>query len=269
MPLYINGTGSSLGDTLALAEPLQTSASILYVHHSNTSGTYIGTPEQPYATLETAEAAAVNGSIIVLMDGHTETVDDVTINTEVTVVGAGLSGGLPTVLLSSAVGAQTSFQIAANNVQFRNIRFPKRELTSGQNRIYGTGLTGFSMRGCYMERSLTDEGSFLELNACIATKLDSCSLVSVALAGTTTGAVPMLFTGLSPGLTMDGCVFDGGAYGFPSGIALQMGTAEQMYMTGLRVLNTSLLRGSDVEIVGAQGFFHVGVATGSSRVNWT
>jgi hypothetical protein len=270
MPFYPNGTGSQLGDTLALAEPLVTSDDVVYVHHTASAPDAVGTPERPYATLPDAVAAALESdhhTIVVMMDGHTETMAPITISAEMTIIGAGSSSGLPTVKISFTNGASPGLAITGDNVEFRNIWFPVRSVESLRDRIYMNGVSGTQIRGCYFEYNENDHGSPVHGFNTTATTMESCTFISTAASPPDGANEAVRFAGGTAGLVMSSCVFDGGPYGFAQGVAAIIGATGDV--TGLRGLNISLLRGADIFVANAAlGYFNVAVSTGSARVRW-
>ncbi len=270
--VYPNGMGASLGDALGLAEPLLTSASVIYVHHSGTSSN--GTPERPYATLLEAMAVVNGGSgdqIVALMDGHAETIasaSPVTVSVPgVTIAGLGASSGLPTVALTFNIPSADPFVVAANDFELRNVKLlPGTGFAN--NRLYATGVSRIAMRGCYVECG-TDQAATVKFSDCLGVTLESCTFVSVATSLPTSSMVHGLeLSGASGiGYYLNSCVFDGGAYGFYNGIAAVIGTAEAN-TEALRILNLSLLRGADLQLNDMFGWVNPAVSTGSAKVTW-
>ena len=119
-----NGCGESTGDELCTSRPLllPTSNSVWYVNSA--TGTDAVSPagknrEKPLATLAQAITNAQANDIIVLMDGHAEsTTSFMTLSTAgVKIVGAGSSGGIPTVTFTFGTGGGISLDGAGNEIR--------------------------------------------------------------------------------------------------------------------------------------------------------
>lgn len=266
--IYPNGLGSSLGNELLTREPLYTSATVYYVHATDGDDTNAGTErKQPLATLAAAVTAASDDDIIVLLDGHAETLTSAqTVSERLTIVGEGRSNSKPTVKLTNNQSAASLLTITGNNVELRNIWFEEESQANTQSRIVVTG-TDFRMVDCYVECNENDNdtsGGVVSFAAGWANaRIENTTFISTAT-DSTDGPAPAVDVDAGNQFEMDGVVFDGGTAGFLDGVAFETGTVAVLR---LKCTNISLLRGADAAISGsATGFFMPTTTTGSARV---
>lgn len=255
MPYHPNGLGQSLGDSLVISPggPIYTSGKVWYVSSSTGNSGYDGrNDKRPLDTLANAQTAASSGDVIVLMDGHAETLTSkLTISKELIIVGGGQSDGKPTVKFTNNQAADHLFDITADNVQLRNIWF-EEESQSNSAPTLATSGKGFRMVGCYMELdgNTTDCGLLLEQTTDELAFLHNCTFVSTA---TTISSVPdtaIRVNDTSMTLWAVGVTFDGGTYGFEAGYAYDEDQAAAS--PDARVFDDlTLLRGADMRFIGA------------------
>lgn len=241
------GLGESLGDDLIINGPLVHTGQVWWV--SSDTGSDAASPRgleraRPLATLAQAVSNAAAGDIIVLMDGHSETISSaVAVNKRLVIVGSGQASGIPTVQLS-VTGNIEMLSITATQVELRNIRFLKRVTASANTKI-DAGSDGFRMIGCYVECGDNDTGPGVRLTGNYSS-VRGTTFLSVA-----TAASSAPDEGLRPvadfGPYIDDCVFDGGEHGWLNGWAIDQ-DGEGGPVTGFRAQNLSLLRGSDVRL---------------------
>jgi hypothetical protein len=258
-----NGIGQLLGDDLVTGEPLITGGSIWYVHSTNgvdSAGYGVG-EENPMATLAYAVAAAVAGDIIVLLDGHNET-----ITTEVTlslaalvVVGAGKDGNnRPTVKLKwDTSSGDGTIQVTAADIEIRNVWF---EVHTSFSVGYHLSMesAGWRLKDCVFECSTLLSATSVQSSASGEAKY--CEWISTE---TNLSAPPV--TGLNQtagALILDSCIFDGGISPWSNAAFSQESALP------LRVRNPSLLNGADFKINSSSNFYMLGgIFTGNSEVN--
>lgn len=263
---YPNGTGQALGDMLATCRPLRTSGNIWYVNSA--TGSDAASPRgeneaRPLATLGQAITNCAQGDIIVLMDGHAETLAaDNVIPANTTVVAGGLSGGLPTVKIAFDA---THILTLGTRARIHNVWFQTRTSAGSNNRVQCAGSN--VVRGCYWECSATDTGPGLVINSG-SCRIESCTFVSTATSSASQpeSALKTLTESTMTGLRMVGVVFDGGTSGFSNFYAcdLSFGEIDEMELEAI-----SLLRGADMKCNSAStGFVNVGQATGGARLDW-
>lgn len=269
MPMYSNGIGESTGDTLATCEPLYTSGDIWYVKSS--TGVDAASPRgrdatRPLATIAQAHTNAANGDIIVLLDGHTETVSALTVSKNVIFVGSGSSSSLPTVKLTPAAADAVVFTISAAGVQFRNVWFEERTATSTYP-VISVAAANFKMIGCYCQLGAYDADTVRFESGGDSARIESTTFVSTATALTAQPTSACRVVAAVSDFEMDGVVFDGGAYGFALPGAFD---STNSAITRLRAQSISLLRGADMSINGSTtGWVNTQTVTGSSRLVWT
>lgn len=263
---YPNGTGQALGDILATCRPLRTSGNIWYVNSA--TGSDAASPRgendaRPLATLGQAITNAAQGDIIVLMDGHAETLSaDTTIPANTTVVGGGLSGGLPTVKIAFDA---THILALSTRARLHNVWIQTRTSAGSNNRVQCAGSN--VVRGCYFECSATDTGPGLVING------DNCRVETTTFVSTATSSASQPESALKTAteavmtvLRMVGVVFDGGTSGFSNFYACDLGFGE---IDEMELEQISLLRGADMKCNAAStGFVNIAQATGGARVDW-
>lgn len=265
-----NGIGETLGDSLVVNKPLEVSGNIWYV--SSVSGADAASPkgqnkQAPLATLGQARTNAANGDIIVLLADHSEGFAAVlTIAKSLTIVGAGSSGGKPTVRLLNKQVAGDMLSFTGPAVQLRNIYFPENDVTNSGNRVVTSSSAIFRMEGCFFECGGKDEGAAMSVGDGVVdirnttfevTSLDNTDQPGIAL-DNAEGALNTL--------QMDGVVFDGGVAGFSDYFAMDMSVNT---LTRIWAENISLLNGADLKIPeAAQGYVNARTSTGAGRIDW-
>lgn len=267
--IYPNGAGETLGNQLVTCRPLYSVGSLWYVNSSG--GIDAASPagknrEKPLATLNQAITNAVAGDIIVLMAGHQELnpTTSFNINKSLIIVGAGSSGGKPTVKLrANALG---NVAVAAANVQLRNIWFPASPASpSAPNVAVAGGATdGFQMKDCYFELAQFDSvGLQLASNT---NRVVNTTFISTSLTVTTQPGTALNVNAAVSDLELDGVTFSAGTVGFSNPAAF---TSGGNVLTRLRAENVSLLLGADIAIAaGSTGYLNPQLATGGSRVDF-
>ena len=263
---YPSGTGQSLGDTLATCAPLHALTwPILYVSSVTGSDSYSGlTPEKPFATWAAAVAVAHDGSMIVLQDGHTETITSagltLSLNGVVT-VGGGSSAGKPTAKLAFAAGSNPGILISGARNQFRNVWFQSWTTTSANARLSITGANN-KLQGCYVECGAHDTGAAI---SCSGNGLEIRGTTFISTA-TAIGSLPesaLTITGTPTLLRLIDCVVDAGVYGWSNPYAIY----DSVVTVQAEVEGLSLLRGAQASFAGATlGFINPQTTTGGAKV---
>lgn len=269
MPIWSNGLGEALGDSLALrAQPLWTAGTVWWVDSAN--GTDAAAPSgkerlQPLATLSQAITNAVAGDVIVLRDGHSETIADLSIAKELTIIGAGQSDGKPTVKLTPGASATAMLSLSAQ-VELRNVWINAPAAASAVPVIICDG--DVRLRGLYME--LDENNNFdgaVRINDGGITRIEDSTFVSTATDNTdppgeairpVDGAVPVY---------LDGVVLDGGTTGFRYGAGY---TENAIAAAGvLYAENMSLLRGADMWLTSTTtGLIQVSTSSGGAQIRF-
>lgn len=260
-----NGIGGTLGDSLVVNEPLYMSGDVWYV--DSETGSDAASPagkdrRAPLATLGQAVTNATAGDIIVLFSTHNETVTGTeTLGKRLVVVGEGQSEGKPTatIKLDSSVGSV--FSLGENGIQIRNIYFDTPAQASSGHRIEVTSsAANVLIKGCYFDLDELDDSAAVEISGSTSgTTLRNCTFINSSTTGQAALALDAL-SGMSD-LHIEGCVFDAGEQGFSNYFAATIN------VTGLRIEETSLLRGADMDLTGSTGYAHIGTSTGGSRVD--
>lgn len=241
-----NGIGETVGDSLVTSKPLHSTGQVFYVSSSTGSASFNGlSKNQPLNTLANAQTAASNGDIIVLLDGHTETLSGaLNITKALTIVGSGSSTGIPTVVFRVSANV-TLFTLSAAGIQLRNIRF-RSSTASGTSatRIDATANHA-TIIGCYFDCSANDTGTAVAVaNATNGFRCENTTFVATNTSSTTAPGPGITFSGTSTETYLIGVVFDNGGFGFSGGIAyLESGAP-----TRRRAEQISMLRGADATL---------------------
>jgi hypothetical protein len=275
-----NGLGAALGDYLATTEPLLQNGDVWYVDSSDGDDTYDGRDRiKPLATLGQAVTNGLAGDIIVLKDGHTETLTAAVDIAGFTVVGCGSSGGYPTVKLTNNQDAAAAINCSGSSgevSQLLNIWFEEQAKTcSAPNVLIGgnPGNAGFvRIRGCYFEANGNDEAPSLELGGSEGNSgiviIENTTFISTSTTLTTQplSAIESYSSTAPEYIVMNGVVVDGGTVGWSNyfGIDLTDTAPDIIICEAL-----SLLRGSDMKLMEATiGFVNAATVTGGSRIDW-
>ncbi len=263
----VDGIGASLGDSLAMETGFIGTPVVYYVSSVSGSNYYNGRDRaKPFATLSYAIGSALAGDIIVLLTDHTETVNGVTVNKELLIIGEGTSEGKPTASVwGNATGTSEVISVTANRVEIRNVRFRPQTVSATGSFINWTGTDGL-MKGCYLESDQYDDGPKLTIGG-DRMAIESTTFISVAtsVANQPEQAIATTASALTI-FKMKDSVISGGPYGWQSTntAAYFQATAMQVRIEGL-----SLLLGSDIKLDSdVTGFVSVPVSTGGSQVRW-
>lgn len=273
-----NGIGDTLGDILTTTSPLEVNGNVWYVHYS--TGTDAVSPagqnrQDPLKTLGQAVTNASAGDIIVLMDGHVETITStVTVNSDLTIVGAGSSGGYPTVKLTNNQAAAAMIDLTGSNLhQLRNIWFEEEAQANSAAKIRVDDSTGsFVIENCYFECGQYDDSFAIEIDVSNTCLIRNTTFISTATSIATQpyGAVGLDSTaGTIRSIFLDGVIVDGGAYGWSNyhAVDLSQNASNQPYM--VNAISLSLLRGSDMRIdSNSYGWVNASTQTGGCRIDW-
>lgn len=267
-----NGIGDTLGDVLVTTRPLEVNGNVWYVDSNTGSDAYDGRNRQaPLATLAQAQTNASNGDVVVLMDGHAETLTAaLTISKDLTIVGAGSSGGLPTVKFTNNSAAANLFTISASGlVQLRNIWFEEQTQACSAAKITINTTNGsVVIAGCYFEGGQYDDDWQLEIVNSEVTLVKNTTFISTA---TSVATQPKGAIGTESGSAIAVCMLDGvtvssGTYGWSNYHAIELVNQQPTYVA---IENSSLLLGADVKIhSSALGYVNFSTQTGGCRVDW-
>lgn len=262
-----SGVGETLGDTFVTTHPIYVGASIFYVHSSGSDSFHGREKKHPKATLANAVSNAFAGDIIVLLDGHTETLTSaVAINKRLLIVGAGQSAGKPTVKFTPNSAGAHLFNISAGGVELRNIWFEENAQANVDAKIL-VSASLFRMVGCYVECNGNDDSHALYLTATSGVyEIRNTTFISTSTTAATAPYTAVRTVAATERMLLDGVTFDGGTVGWEGGNAYDEGAAT----TQLIGENVSLLRGSDMDIhADSIGYVIVPTSNGGSVVYWT
>jgi hypothetical protein len=264
--IHQNGLGAALGDPLVVNAALYVAHRVVYVHSvTGADDSAVGRGYdtlRPYATLAYALLAAPGSdmAIYVLLDGHSEVIEDeLVVDDPRVIVGAGSANGMPTAKLRME-GSTTRLRLNADGCQLRNVWVEETQdgPLAAPVEFYGDHC---AVRGCrftlsgHMSRAINVSGvdGFVVENTQFvntATEIDERPYRALNITG-------------SDNVRLRSVVFDGGTVGFAEN-AFNSDTA--MF---LQAESVSLLRGADASIaLDSTGWFQVTQATGSARVEW-
>jgi hypothetical protein len=272
MLILPNGAGELLGDSLVVGKPLQTPGNVWWV--LSTIGVNGASPagkdrEKPLATLAQAQTNAVDGDIICLMAGHTETLTGaLAITKSLTIAAGGSAAGQPTVSFLINAASSTLFTLTAAGIELRNILFPAsvQSNTGASGKVAVTGVN-CKLTGCRFECSGLDQLSAIQpTSTATGLRLERCTIISTAAAVALRPAGGFVSSGNNSDLTLNGCVFSDGTVGFASGYAFSTGAA---IITRLQGENNSLLLGAAMNISPTSiGYLAGTIVTGGGSVQW-
>lgn len=281
-----NGAGATVGGSLVTARPLYLFAGNVWYVSSTTGvdGAGLGKDrERPLATLAQAQTNASAGDIVVLMNGHTETLAArLVISKTLYICGEGSSGGLPTVSYRSSSTADNIFNITATNVELDNILFLESSSGNTGNDTLVTGQGGgkvyIQAADCRITNCYFQEGSKDLLSGVIAygaagAAIDRFELTATTFISTATqfyppsGTVRPTFAIRIPAgsndMVWEGAVFSDGTVGFSTCAVEAVGAAS----VRARLRNVSLLLGASARFhASSTGWLHVGTSTGGAMV---
>lgn len=267
--LYPNGLGGTV-DALALNAPFYGLDSVAWYVHA-TLGTDAASPagKDPQAPLATIAQAVTNASandVIVLLDGHAETLTAAqTVSKRgLVIVGCGATAGVPNVVLTNDSAAASMFSVSAANVQFRNIRFATNAQANSQPRIAVTGA-GFVMDGCYVQGNQYDDGTAVQLGsgADYATIRDT-TFVSTATSQATRPESAVKTSAAVAGLRLVGVSVSDGSYGWSNGYAVDLNGGA---VTDLLADSVSLLLGASIRLGSSCTGYVIPTVTGGGLVD--
>lgn len=281
---FPNGFGGVTGSILATGSPSYVfGKSVRYVDSVTGDNDNNGNERKaPYATLAFAITNSASGDIIICLATHTETLaSQQVVNKELTIVGEGSSGGIPTVTFNSSMIATDMFSLTSDNTSFHNIKFPVPTVsTTGYKMEITTGLNGTVFDGCYFELNDLDTVGAMEIISIVSPgdlNIQNTTFVSTSTSttGTSRPGHAMDFTAAGGsavnygGLTMDGVTFDGGVSGFRDGRALNSGSAN-IAIENMKITQLSILNGADIFLDSlSEGYIVDVIATGSSTIDPT
>lgn len=281
---FPNGFGGVTGSILATGSPSYLlGESVRYVDSVTGDNNNNGNERKaPYATLAFAITNSSSGDLIICLPTHTETLSSQqVVNKELTIIGEGSAGGIPTVTFNSSMPSTDMFSLTSDNTSFHNIKFPVPTIsTTGYKVELTAGINGIVFEDCYFELNDLDVGGGMEVISItspgdLTVRSTTFISTSTSTTGTTRPAIAMDFTAAGGsavnygGLTMDGVVFDGGVSGFQDGRALNSGSAN-IAIENMKITNLSILNGADIYLDSLSTGYIVDVlATGSSTIDPT
>lgn len=269
-----NGLGASTGYSFATTSPLEVNGNVWYVHYG--TGTDAVSPagqnrHAPLKTLGQANTNSSDGDIIVLLDGHEETLTSVvTIANDLTIVGEGASGGYPTAKLTNNQAAGSALALsAAVFTQLKNIWFEEQAQACSVANIRVNNASGTQIiTDCYFQCGQYDDDWAVEVSGtnCLMIKNSTFISTATSIATQPKGAIGTEAGSLVHTIILDGVVIDGGTYGWSNYHAVELVNKDPDIVI---MESISLLRGSDMEIHSdAVGHVNASTNTGGCRIDW-
>jgi hypothetical protein len=277
MPDLPNGLGESTGAGWANAKPVNLSGTAYYVDSATGNNSYDGTSRlAPVATLAQAVSDASSGDVIVLMDGHTETLTAVlNINKNLTIVGGGRTDGKPTVKFTMNNAANAiMFNITGTGtpayVRLHNVWIEENLQANTGARIASTCDTLFHMSSCYFECGQHDDGAALLLESSAGTALiENTTFISTATLNSARPHSAIQTSGTIYSVIMNGVIVDGGTVGFAEQYPVDL---DDNAATDVFAISCSLLRGADMQAsptAGTSSFINAQTTSGAVVVTGT
>jgi len=258
MPSLPNGLGESTGAGWANAKPVHISGTVHYVDSATGDNAYDGTSRlAPVATIAQAISDASSGDVIVLMDGHAETLTaEQSIAKNLTIIGGGRSDGKPTVkfTMNNAANA-TMFGVTGTGtpayVRLHNIWIEENLQANTGPRIASSCNTLFHMSYCYFECGQHDDGTALEVSSSAGSAIiENTTFISTAALNSAMPHSAIQTGGTIYNVTLNGVVVDGGTVGFAEQYAVDL---DDNAVTDIFAIGCSLLRGADMQASPSSG----------------
>lgn len=263
-----NGLGGPAGSSLGIRKPLIVNGNVWYVNAD--TGTDGAAPagkdsRNPLATLSQAVTNSASGDIIVLMDGHEETITStITIAKSLILVGTGSNAGLPTVKLTPNQATSMLDIDGAAFFHMHNIWIEENLQANSAARIDLSSVSHSYYKGLYVQCGQYDDtGAFSIASGSVF--FDSCTFISTATSVATAPHSAILDHAVSDVVMMRDVVIDNGTVGFSNIFAVDLNSAT----THMQFESMSLLRGAKVRVLDASvGFINIETATSDARVDW-
>jgi hypothetical protein len=265
---YADGLSVAPGTPFSYEAPLNTTSGLFawYVHYG--TGTDAVAPagldkQRPLKTLHQAVTNANSGDIIVLLDGHDETLTATVADGGKTlhVIGCGWASGKPTVKLTLNNASSDLLQLTGACSQVRGVWFKGSTQTTTADQLL---LNGISQRvqDCYFERSAKDVGKGVRFGAsAVNSEIRDTAFVATNTTYTDQPRHAIYGTLKPDKLVLNNVTVDGGTYGFHGAEAVSVVIDRPKFE------NLSLLRGADMHVTGIlHGYIQVTARTGGARV---
>lgn len=255
---YPDGLSNHANAHSILNGPIWTSGAVIFVSSANGDASNSGlSPNQPIATL--AAATVGTGLLVVLMDGHEETISSQkTISSAGTIIGETSSGGSPTVKLTPAV--TSSYVFSSGPLNLVNLHFKAQSAANSSSTLQILSRQGM-VQDCVLEDNSNHNDPSFEIDDDWP-MLVRCTLKSVATSVATRPA-----TGIDVGAStptgdhsyFEDCTFDDGEYGRTGDSFGPIATRDHLQMQGLSLLNGAV--GDFNYDHNCSGYVGVGAAT--------
>lgn len=267
--IYPNGLGGSVADSVIVNSPFYTTGDVWYVNSS--TGTDAASPagqnrSKPLATIAQAHTNAAAGDVIVLMDGHAETLTAAqAISKRLLIVGEGQEDGLPTAQFTINHASNNMLNISGDGVEIRNVLIKPASQAHSGKRIYITG-NRCRLKGVYVQCDQYDDGAAIYVDPVTTVEFDSVTWDSIAISRSAQPHSALYFSGACTHVVLRDCVVDNGTVGFSNYWAID----SVGILTDLRIENLTLTNGGDVRTTTSSVGWVGGVtATESALFNWS
>jgi len=224
--------------TLQLSGPTFVSGAVQWLHSSGSDANAGTLPELPVATLAQAITNSTTDGLIVIGEGHSESlgVSQTISLANLSIFGCGAGSNRPRFTCTATIAM---FNVTGAGLWIEGVYFPASTAVA-VNRISLVAANG-TVKDCYFECGANDTNAAVKLGAGgNSSKVDGCSFVTTASRpGTglriTSGVVDPVVTN---------CTFDGGAYGW-SDYALKGDTTAP---TRIRLIGNTFTNRSDLGV---------------------
>ncbi len=267
MTYWPTGLNQALGDELVTCAPLINTASVYFVHYGTGDDANGGEDQHdPFKTLGHAVGLVATGDTVVLLDGHEETITDALAVTPhgVNIVGAGSSGGIPTVILTMDRASGYMLELAGEACRIGNVRFAPAAQT-GPTGLVTITANGCEVRGCYfsVDEKVSSGALVVAGEGTESFRCEECTFLSAATSNATRPPSGLVINA-APYTCVKDCVFDGGTNGFENYGIYEIGGSQ-----AIQFMRISLLRGADILLADTTtGYVSVSTSTQTANVYW-
>lgn len=277
MKYWPHGISSTEGDTLLTEDNLYTDARVFYVRFSDGDDASDGRSRvAPMKTLGAAVTSAAAGDIIVLLEGHDETVTaTITINKRLCVVAEGRDDdGKPTVRIRNGTTSGGLIVLDAASIQLRNFIIEKPLTPRAASELAADTASGLWLKGMRFELGSTSQGPTLRLISSAWSLIEDCEWVLLEDASSASSDGAAVIAGLCAGIRMWRCTFDGGdSFLWPhlifGGVVVHGAAYAESDQNTIEFEQLSLLNGPFFLMDnGTTGYVQCDEMTGGARVDW-
>lgn len=264
--LYPGGLRRTYGHPIVSGSYLYTSSESVWWVNSEFTGSPGGGKDEynPLSSIVAAHTIAASGDIVVCMDGHQEPAAAVTLTKQLFICGAGRTGDVPN--CSFLFDGANTVDVQGTGTLISNFKFAGRSAAASDTRLAITA-SNVEISDCYFDCTKNDERG-ISIGTGTYNRIINSVFVSNGIG---TGAAERPGTAIRGGstitdLTVEGCTFDSGAYGWEDIYAVDF---YNQVVTRVRFKSNSQLRGADFRVGSADpvnSFFAGGTQTGGAMI---